>query len=157
MMVAICHAGRCRPSEGVLSLVVLPWIQPLSQSEWIRCPNFLFPYLCCNELCLVNYSMSGEWKPYWALHSLALPWPRWLSPGKSLIPYTMLIVSVRSFYDFRFCLLFFVIQVGGVHRRVCFCPYQYLIDRYLPRVRRGSIIVIEDVKLIHYHNIQGGR
>ena len=60
MMVAIRHPGRCRPSERVLSMIVLPWIRPLSQSEWIRWSYFLFPCLCFNELCVVDYQCQGS-------------------------------------------------------------------------------------------------
>ena len=63
MMVIVRHPGRCRPSESLLSLIVLSWNQPLSQSEWIGCPYCIFPCLCCNELCVVDYSMSGESQP----------------------------------------------------------------------------------------------
>ena len=63
MMVAVRHPGRCRPSESLLSIIVLSWNQPLSQSEWIGWPYCIFPCLCCNELCVVDYSMSGEWQP----------------------------------------------------------------------------------------------
>ena len=41
MMIALRRPGRCWPSEGMLSLIVCLWIQPLSQSEWIRYPYFV--------------------------------------------------------------------------------------------------------------------
>ncbi len=53
------------------------------------------------------------------MHSITLAWPRWLSPGKSLIHLNK--PSVRSFVMRYFIWrLLFVIQDGADHRRACF-------------------------------------